>query len=330
MQGARRPHVRYAAGSYKCTSVGEDVASGGTDVTSSLGQRAEALLRSVVGITAAEVRLSRSGGVDRVRVSIGDGLSSGQVVQNIRSALFAGLGVSVHATQVELVAAADWVAAAQAAPSQPPPAPAEAPKPAVTASGQVKGNGSNGHANGNGGSRPTPSNGATRPGNGNGSNDGNGSSAHAPAPASVLVAPQVSRRASPGGTGRTRDERLGSLAVEHVELIRHGGRIRCRVVLTAGVDRYSAIADARDEATAEIQLAGRVACDALRAGQLTAAQFDGATIAHLSGRAHVVVGITELMNGGRPEHRSGSAVVKDSLEYAAAVAVVQALRGEGV
>src|SRR5690606_20004387 len=79
-------------------------------MTTSTVRRAEALLRSLVGITAAEVRLSPGGRVELVRVATVCALSNGQVVQNVRSALFAGLGVRVDPAQIELVDAEVWAA----------------------------------------------------------------------------------------------------------------------------------------------------------------------------------------------------------------------------
>ena len=298
----------------------------GTDVTSSLVRRAEALLRSVVGITAAEVTATRSGAVQSVRVAVRGGLSNGQVVQNIRSALFAGLGVSVHATQIELVPVEESIASAPAvAPAT--AADGEASPPISAPSSASVAPKANGSGNGHGGAVPTNGHGAAHAGNGH----GNGSSSPAASRghgngngngqgyAATEVAARIAGRApiAPGA---------GGVQVERVELMRQAGRMRCRVVLAAGAERYSAIADAADEPMAEIPLAGRVACDALRAAQLTAAQFDGATITYLAGRTHVVAGLTHWLVGGRPEHLSGSAVVKESLEYAAAAAVVQALR----
>jgi len=119
---------------------------------------------------------------------------------------------------------------------------------------------------------------------------------------------------------------IGSRLVrlERVETLRQAGRIRCRVVLAAGMDHYSAVADCSEEPLAELQLAARVTCDALRAGDLTQALFEGATVANLAGGMHVLVALSGWSRG-KPIRRSGSAVIADSAEQAAALAVLNAL-----
>jgi hypothetical protein len=112
--------------------------------------------------------------------------------------------------------------------------------------------------------------------------------------------------------------------LERVETVRQAGRLRCRVVLTAGGDTFSAVADCADEPLAELQLTARVTCDALRAGDLTQAHFEAATVANLAGGMHVLVALSGW-NRGVPVRRSGSAVIRDSAERAAALAVLHAL-----
>jgi hypothetical protein len=109
-----------------------------------------------------------------------------------------------------------------------------------------------------------------------------------------------------------------------VETIRQAGRLRCRVVLAAGADQYSAVADSADRPLAELHLAGRVTCDALRAGDLTQLHFEAATVANLGGGMHVLVALSGW-DHGEPVRRSGSAVIKESAEQAAALAVLHAL-----
>jgi hypothetical protein len=289
-----------------------------------MSRRAEALLRALVGVHEAEVSF-RPGGAVYVRVAAA-GQSSGLLIRNIRSALLAGLGVAVEPPQIELVDPGAWVAvnagevvSAAAAIDECEPVSA----PVVTAA--------NGH--GTGGNGQGASNGT----NGNGANGGNGHG-HASAdlrrgerarttalrPDPLLRAPLPER--TPRSTG-ARNGEAQSTRVERVELVRHAGRVRCRVVIGAGEERYSAIADAGDDPGAEIQLAGRVACDALRAGGLTSAQFESATVAYLGGRIHVVVALADWRNG-EPQPRSGSVVAGESLEHAAARAVLQAALAE--
>ena len=112
--------------------------------------------------------------------------------------------------------------------------------------------------------------------------------------------------------------------LERVETLRQAGRIRCRVVLAAAADHYSAVADCAEEPLAELQLAARVTCDALRAGGFTQALLEGATVVNLAGGMHVLVALSGW-NRGEPNRRSGSAGIGDSAERAAALAVLYAL-----
>lgn len=330
-------------------------------MTSSTVQRAEALLRSLVGITAAEVRMSPGGRLEVVRVATASALSNGQVVQNVRSALFAGLGVRIDPAQIELVDTSAWVTAAVPAGDVEPevePAPPAEPLPVQPQAAK----------NGDGG--PGASNGA---GNGRGSKGGvpeqdMGGVAHhdapvaAPLPAGrdAVVAQRLAVRpaaptnghgriptsapkngngssvspangangaARPAAVAEAAQPHVHALQVESVELLHQAGRIRCRVALVAGQQRYTAVADAAADTVPEFQLAARVTCDTVRAAQLSSAHLDGATLACMAGRTHVVVALSEWKSGNQLVSLTGSAVVTDRLELAAAVAVLQALRG---
>jgi len=322
----------------------------GAGASRSIAQRAEALLRSLVGISQAEVHIRPTGGVERIRVVADGGLSNGQIVQNVRSALLATFGVLVQPAQIEFVPTGEWV---------PSPALVQAAEPAVATSSVAPVEPA---ASAPDHSRPIPTqaqpsingsdyrNGASTARPGNGADQGERSrvardsgepvrrpvrphSPLDPAGTAALVgyatsaATETVQPSAPVPETTDRGElAIGNRAIrlELVELVRQNGRVRCRVVLAAGTDRFSAVADACDEPRAELQLAARVACDALRAGELTTMHFEGATIAQLAGLAHVVVALNGW-KAGAPVRRSGSAVIKESTEQAAALAVLHAL-----
>lgn len=344
------------------------VTRGGTDVSRSIVQRAEALLRSLIGVAQAEVRVRPTGGVEQVRLVSDGGLSNGQIVQNVRSALLAALGVALQPNQIEFVGAAAFPVSpsdpAISIPDEPAvPSPqataaiAEGPMETVaqpSADRAVSSKGANGGGsqhvagpgertggNGSGGIGAGKHNGH---GNGGGSQQVNGREHAVGVPPDHLPetrtasrpARQISGRFWPGRPAPeqnvnavTRPEgtcTIGAreVCVVRVETLRQAGRLRCRVVLSAGPDQYSAVADCADHPLAELNLAGRLTCDALRAGDLTQLHFDGATVANLAGGMHVLVALNGW-NRGEPVCRSGSAVIRDSAEQAAALAVLHAI-----
>lgn len=334
-----------------------------SDATHAMSRRAEALLRALVGVHHAEVTFRAAGAIASVRVAAA-GLSSGLLIRNIRSALLAGLGVAVDPLQIELVAPERWTPPGSEPVREleepGPSAPEDDGSAALTArAGEPQIHEADASI------RPDPTgprNGASAGGNGNGAAHVESGNGHVPGKAEAAPAGPArngdaeSRRREPGvlrERARPRPPRADPLLgqaeakraaaherarrgafaaaegsarvdVERVDLVRHAGRLRCRVVIAAGATRFSAIADGPDEAGNEIQLAGRVACDALRAGALTSAQFESATIAYLAGRVHVVAALGDWLNG-EPMPRSGSAVAGESLEHAAARAVLQAV-----
>lgn len=375
------------------------VTGSGTRVSRSIVQRAEALLRSLIGVSRAEVHVRATGGVERVRLVADGGLSNGQIVQNVRSALLAGLGIVLQPGQIEFLDEDSWQPSARPTPVTPTeeaeqarlsassscpqlPATARDSSPGGSPSGNgVAGNG--GYApDGHGVTTPRPElafrldgndakhvngiagNGAAHGasnGNGSGNSNGhgnglghtNGAGKGSPAPAgceptngsgtgpdwltrrgrqrSQTPAPQgqippLADRQHLASASARADASIGSRLVrlEGVDVLRQAGRLRCRVVLVAGGNRYSAIADCAEEPLAELQLAARVTCDALRAGDLTQTRFEAATVANLGGGMHVLVALSGW-NRGEPVRRSGSAVIRDSAEQAAALAVLHAL-----
>jgi hypothetical protein len=329
-----------------------------------MSRRAEALLRALVGVHHAEVTFRAAGAIASVRVAAA-GLSSGLLIRNIRSALLAGLGVAVDPLQIELVAPERWTPPGSEPVRELEEPGTSAPEddgPDALAARAGEPQIREADAASRPGAAIAPRNGASAGGNGNGAAHVESGNGHVPGNAEAAPADAArngdaeSRRREPGVSrerARPRPPRADPLLgqaeakraaaherarrgtfaaadgsarvdVERVDLVRHAGRLRCRVVIAAGATRFSAIADGPDEAGNEIQLAGRVACDALRAGALTSAQFESATIAYLAGRVHVVAALGDWQNG-EPMPRSGSAVAGESLEHAAARAVLQAV-----
>jgi hypothetical protein len=295
----------------KAGTVGQSAAN----ASHAASRRAEQLLRALVGVQEAEVSLQADGGA-LVRIAA-EGQPAGLLMRNIRSALLAGLGVTVRSSQIELIDPAQWirtddivlpgdVAAILNAPelksSAFPETPVDDRGAAVNAEASVPA------------APPAP-------------HVPRVERARAPRP-DPLLAKAEARRSSTSVERPVRamlaERQAADVCVERIELVRHAGRIRCRVVIAAGEERFSAVAEATDGAGAEIQLAGRITCDALRAGGLTGAQFESATIAWLAGRVHVVAALGDWRQG-EPRPRSGSAVASESLEHAAARAVLQAV-----
>lgn len=332
-------------------SRGGIVTRSGGNPSRSIVQRAEALLRSLIGVSQAEVRLRPTGGVERVRVVAGGDLSNGQIVQNIRSALLAAFGVAIQAAQVEFVEGSAREDGSQSQPesasasakvsapawSAASPAglealPADAARGVAAANGSRQraavgvGNGSGNGGNGKDASFPKSGNGfaarrdqAVKPHSlGRAPRSSSAQQVVAPdQPAPAAGAPDEPVRAAVNIAGR-------AVSVEAVEVLRQAGRVRCRVVLAAGADRFAAVAESSDAPLVELQLAARVTCDALRAGQLTATHFEGATITHLAGGLHVLVALNGWRNGVAIR-RSGSMVIRQSPEQAAVRAVLRAL-----
>ena len=362
----------------------------GTRVSRSIVQRAEALLRALIGVSQAEVNVRASGGVEQVRLVADGGLSNGQIVQNVRSALLAALGVALQPSQIVFVDAASWTPASTKHPPSPlltgldtdeAGAGPAGEAPAATEANEDLGNVQKGNPGADTGLRSTLARGGrvqgeneaesasgrdspraghtpgdrpahraqngdgctARAGNGHGNGSRQDLDPHGPAgrtarrqpgraaplPAGGLASAIRSARSAeepqtgPSGTNQVAIG-LQTVRLERVETLRQAGRLRCRVVLAAGADHYSAVADCTDEPLAELQLAARVTCDALRAGELTQAHFEAATVANLGGGMHVLVALGGWSHG-EAIHRSGSAVIKESAEHAAALAVLNAL-----
>ena len=314
--------------------------------------RAESLLRTIVGIADVRVVPHPAGGIAVVRVDCGDEASPGQVMRNIRSALLAGLGISISPECVDFVLPnelADTTQKATVQPARSVPAPGNTTPLAAPVSGDA------GHAT----PRALPPATATprtdiaprrqetaiepaahfhtfaaqqtvvpRITNGETASD----AALRRAVTATTAAPDEDTERTAGSVGRgVRDivASAAALKLESVELRRQSGRLRCRVVVSLGADHFGAVADTSDPNAAEIHLTGRVTCDALRAGGFTEARFDGATIAEINGREHVVIAMSEW-SGGETMVLSGAAPLEDTPERAAAIAAIKAVLAQDI
>jgi hypothetical protein len=307
--------------------------------------RAESLLRTIVGIADVRVVPHPAGGIAVVRVDCGDEASPGQVLRNIRSALLAGLGISISPECV------DFVLPNELADTTVKPAVAPVP---VAGNTPVKKEAVSGDA-GRAPSLTLPPTSATprteiavRP-----VTAAEHSAVHTFA-AKKTVAPRIApvetasdaalRQAVTATTTAPAEPRVAgsvgrgvrdivasaaALKLESVELRRQSGRLRCRVVVSLGTDHFGAVADSSDPHAEEIHLTGRVTCDALRAGGFTEARFDGATIAEINGREHVVIAMSEW-SGGETMVLSGAAPLEETPERAAAIAAIKAVLAQDI
>jgi hypothetical protein len=269
----------------------------------------EHFVRSLVGVEDVEIVTNANGHVERVRVVPAAGASERQVRLNVISALMAGPGIALDPAALRIVSPLPGPALPVGTFSQetttephaedgfrtetaPPPAHGRARngagEPAV-ANGHGPTNG-NGRVNGNG-----HANGRSHA-NGNGAN-GNG---HASRPRLVLHAAMV----------------------EPLE----GGRMRCRVELVAGEQTFMGVREDADRPGARVELAARVAADAIRAarGAAPPVQLAGVTVTEVAGRPHVVAAMS-VWTGSEFSARPGVAAVEGSWEDAAVRAVLSAL-----
>lgn len=118
---------------------------------------------------------------------------------------------------------------------------------------------------------------------------------------------------------------VASIRLENVEVVRDGGRVRCRVVLVSADGRWIGAADAPDLPGEELRLVARVTADALRASRaaMDPIQVDDATVAHVAGRPHALVAIRVWHDQGEGS-ACGAEPVGESIERAAAQALIRA------
>jgi hypothetical protein len=209
-----------------------------------------------------------------------------QLVRNVVSGLKAGLGMRLPPASVRVHLTSDAFPVAASEPAT------EATQQAARAEVAPRRNGNgNGNWNGNGnGTRVAPANGAS-------AGSLNGPSAAVPPDAGFPLKP---RPDVPRTTVRTEGRRTvkqpapgAAPQLERIELERAGALLRCRVSLTCGGSRYSAIAEAPERSGADAELAASVTLDALRAGGFTSARLEGLGRTVVGTQRYVVAAVRE-------------------------------------
>ena len=292
-------------------------------------QDAEALLRSLVGVAAVRIVAGPNGALHEV-VVVPESESLGrQVIRNVTSALMARFGVDLHPDAITIAApAADTVDHRNAAPQGPAPiahdrhgsngsAPArerdQAPaKPVRPAPDAVHGAGTNGGANAG-----TARNGA----------NGHASNGSAPVePRNGVARGPAAGHEEAAALSNLRANTSVRPRLELVELVRAGSSCRCRVIVAAGAERFVGVGDGEDGRMADIELAGRVAVDALRAARTPRdpIQFEGAVLVDIAGRAHVAVSLS-VWTGSDFDTIAGAAPVHGSPAESAARAIIDSV-----
>lgn len=317
----------------------------------SRAQRAEVLVRALVGIADVVVVADGAGDVARVHVVATPGSSPKQAMRNAASALLAGLGLrlanesitSVDAAALARIRAALAQRATDEAPSPPavaapaddaaaddvPPSPAaeEAPPAQDAASPEPPRAAANGqHANG------LDANGRRANGNGN----GRYASSPLPLRAGRYAPPRFgqNRLAAalplPAQLAADGDDRPAAIAwIEGVDVRPASpGRVACHVTVAAYGHRFAGAGEAVDDGPAgRAGLVARVTIEAVRANMSNAGglQFGGADFADVGGRGHVIVAI-HLWRNGAIQDLAGASPILDRVEDAAARAALGALR----
>jgi hypothetical protein len=292
-------------------------------------QDAEALLRSLVGVAAVRIVCGPNGAMHEV-VVVPESESPGrQVVRNVTSALMARFGVDLHPDAITIAApAADTVDHRNADPQGRAPiahdrhgsngaAPArerdQAPaKPARPAPDDVNGARTNAGA-------------AAGTGNGANGHASNGSTPREPARNGAARGPGAGHD-EPAAVTNLRTNTSVRPRLELVDLVRAGSSCRCRVIVAAGAERFVGVGDGEDDRIADIELAGRVAVDALRAARTPRdpIQFEGAVLVDIAGRAHVAVSLS-VWTGSEFDTIAGAAPIHGSPAESAARAVIDSV-----
>lgn len=282
-------------------------------------QDAEALVRSLVGVAAVRISAASDGTLNEVVVVPESDSMGRQVIRNVTSALMARFGFDLHPDSITLAApAADTQRRNGHTDAGAPPSVA-GPGMGRRAPVRTRGNGY------------TPLRATDPPRNGNAPNGAAGQSNNGTADA------ETARNAEAGGTStgaNAAQVRTSARArpatvrprLELVELDSANGSSRCRVVVAAGSERFVGVGDGDDGRIADIELAGRVAVDALRAARTPRdpIQFEGAVLVDIAGRAHVAVSLS-VWNGSHFDTIAGAAPVDGSPADSAAQAVIDSI-----
>jgi hypothetical protein len=291
-------------------------------------QDAEALIRSLVGVAAVRIIAGPDGALREV-VVVPESESVGrQVVRNVTSALMAGFGLDLHSDAITIAApAADTVEHRTGQQDAPTPIAhgRQGPDHSVPARERDRAPANAKQARSGPVARNGDANGTAIARNGVNGHAGNGT-AHATNGQTDLA------RNAPAGSGETpaRPSARNGASIrprlELAELVHSGSNYRCRVVVAAGAERFTGVGDGEDGGIADIELAGRVAVDALRAARTPRdpIQFEGAVLVDIAGRAHVAVSLS-VWTGSEFDTIAGAAPVHGSPAESAARAVIDSV-----
>jgi hypothetical protein len=243
--------------------------------------RADRLLRSLVGVADVRLVCDAAGILRIVHVLKADGVRDDQLVRNVVSGLKAGLGMRLPPASVRVHLTSD---AFPVAASEPASAATQPAAPSTDAAPRRNGNG-----NGNG-THARPTNGASV-----GSLNGASTPVSPDAGFPLKPRPDVLRTTVRTEGHRTAKQPAPGAApqLERIELERAGAVLRCRVSLSCGGSRYSAIAEAPERTGADAELAASVTLDALRAGGFTTARLEGLGRTVVGTQRYVVAAVRE-------------------------------------
>jgi hypothetical protein len=289
-------------------------------------ESAERLVRSLVGVAAASVAAAPDGSIQAVTVTPEPGASERQVIQNVTSALLAGLGIALAPGRIVVGPQLAAQAPAPAPPAEIEPRaaePAVAPGPRVLRAADDDGLAPAAAADVKEPDPGTSPYGAPprihRPGR-----TGAGALARPAAFRNAKIRPHAGAVAL-AAVDDPMPEVVRQPSLDSIELQRVDAQLRCRVVLSVGAERFISVAEALDLPGAALELPARAAADALRAARAAPPiQFEGATFAEVRGQLHVVAAL-RVWTGTEFIPAAGAAAVTASIEEAAARAVIQAV-----
>jgi hypothetical protein len=321
-------------------------------------QSIERLVRSLVGVAGAAITVAPDGSIDSLTITPEPGSSERQVLQNVTSALLAGLGVDIPASRMRIGDAGAIIAATngrhpavkpdpgpaatQAAPARRDEQPVKQALPAprartrtskhlvaehvsaaepAAAEGEEPQRQDDGSVRDHAGQAPPITDAASRF-----RRQARSSALARPAGFSNVKTIPLVGAAALAAVDESMPEVTLRPRLEQLELHCPGNQLRCHVLLAVGPERFLAIAESFDTPGAAIELAARVTLDALRAARIPTApiQFAGAAIAEIGTRPHVVVSV-QIWTGQAFEPHAGAAAANHSFEEAAALAVLQAI-----
>jgi hypothetical protein len=290
----------------------------GRDAVGPTPQDAEALIRSLVGVAGVRIGAAANGTLCEI-VVVPDAASDGrQVIRNVTSALMARFGIDLHPDAITIAGpAADTPTQNGHARPAPHAAGRQVVDPGASVAVQKT-------------APPVrPADRAWPVRNGNGANGAashkkNGTSHVETARADVPDGPAAAELAQVLSYVRAHAPIRPRL--ELADLVRSGSNWRCRVVVATGTERFVGVGDGEDGRIADIELAGRVAVDALRAARTPREpiQFEGAVLVDIAGRAHVAVSLS-VWNGTDFDTIAGAAPVHGSPAESAAQAVIDSV-----